>query len=182
MRSALILMAKAGYDPSVAPEFWERFSTQNGEKPPEWLSTHPADARRAADLRALLPEAMKYYEAASEKIGMGEIIPINRRAPRTLMTSTPDSAPLQQLAFAPGSPQKAAMGPPPPLPEKIDPFLDNDTVATNEPHSPELGFFQPPVMSDPLSAKTIEAYRLEGLSSELMDDGWEPAVGRAQVE
>ncbi|MCA9110306.1 MAG: M48 family metallopeptidase [Planctomycetaceae bacterium] len=178
----LILMAKAGYDPSVAPEFWERFSTQNGEKPPEWLSTHPADARRAADLRALLPEAMKYYEAASEKIGMGEIIPINRRAPRTLVTSTPDSAPLQQLAFAPGSPQKAAMGPPPPLPEKIDPFLDHDTVATNAPPSPELGFFQPPVMSDPMSAKTIEAYRLESLSSELIDDGWEPAVGRAQVQ
>lgn len=76
----LILMAKAGYDPSVAPEFWERFSAASGDKPPEWLSTHPADTRRAADLRALLPEAMKYYEAAKEQIGMGEPIPVSHLA------------------------------------------------------------------------------------------------------
>ena len=72
----LILMAKAGYDPSVAPEFWERFSEVSGSKPHEWLSTHPADARRAADLRAMMPEAMKYYEAAEVQLGMGEPLPV----------------------------------------------------------------------------------------------------------
>lgn len=76
----LILMAKAGYDPSVAPEFWERFAEASGPKAPEWLSTHPADASRAADLRALLPEAMKYYESAQEQYGMGEEIPVSRLA------------------------------------------------------------------------------------------------------
>jgi metalloendopeptidase OMA1, mitochondrial len=79
----LILMARAGYDPSVAPEFWERFSAGSGPKPPEWLSTHPADARRAADLRQLLPEAMKYYEAAKEQYGMGELIPVAHLAAAT---------------------------------------------------------------------------------------------------
>ena len=72
----LILMAKAGYDPSVAPEFWERFSEASGSKPHEWLSTHPADARRAADLRAMMPEAMRYYEAAEVQLGMGDPLPL----------------------------------------------------------------------------------------------------------
>lgn len=72
----LLLMAKAGYDPSVAPEFWERFSSsKQGEAPMELLSTHPSDAHRAAALRELLPEAMQSYESAAEKFGMGEAIP-----------------------------------------------------------------------------------------------------------
>jgi Zn-dependent protease with chaperone function len=75
----LILMAKAGYDPGAAPEFWERFSASSGSKPPEWLSTHPADARRAADLRAMLPEAMKYYNLASRQYGLGDVIPLADR-------------------------------------------------------------------------------------------------------
>lgn len=72
----LLLMAKAGYDPSVAPGFWERFSSlKQGDAPMEWLSTHPSDARRAAALRELLPTAMQNYEASAEKHGMGEAIP-----------------------------------------------------------------------------------------------------------
>lgn len=72
----LLLMAKAGYDPSVAPGFWERFSSlKQGEAPMELLSTHPSDAHRAAALRELLPEAMQNYESAAEKFGMGEAIP-----------------------------------------------------------------------------------------------------------
>ncbi len=185
----LILMAKAGYDPSVAPEFWERFSSQNGDKPPEWLSTHPADARRAAELRELLPEAMKYYEAASQQLGMGEVIPLKHPQPQSLAAATPAAppaapatAPLQQLAFAPGSPQKAAMGPPPPLPAKVDPFLDNDTIAAVAPPSLEVGFFQQPVSADPHSSQTIEAYRLDSISAEPIDDGWQPAIGRARFQ
>ena len=59
----LIFMAMAGYDPQQAPIFWERMSALGGgQKPPEFLSTHPSDARRIRDLQALLPDAMKYYK------------------------------------------------------------------------------------------------------------------------
>ena len=32
-----------------------------GRKAPEWLSTHPADETRLADIKRWMPEAMKYY-------------------------------------------------------------------------------------------------------------------------
>ena len=59
----LILMAKAGYDPSVAVGFWERMSKlQQGGKPPEFLSTHPSDETRIAQIKQWVPEAMTYYK------------------------------------------------------------------------------------------------------------------------
>ncbi len=59
----LILMAKAGYDPSAAVGFWERMSkVQKGGKPPEFLSTHPSDENRIAQIKQWLPEAMTYYK------------------------------------------------------------------------------------------------------------------------
>lgn len=58
----LILMARAGYDPRTAIPFWQRMSNLGGERPPEFLSTHPAPERRIADIRSEIPEAMKYYK------------------------------------------------------------------------------------------------------------------------
>lgn len=59
----LIFMAMAGYDPNQAPLFWERMTAQSGgQKPPEFLSTHPADATRIKDLQGWMPEAMQYYK------------------------------------------------------------------------------------------------------------------------
>lgn len=59
----LIFMAMAGYDPNEAPKFWERMSTMSGgEAPPEWLSTHPSHDTRIEDLKAAIPDAMKYYQ------------------------------------------------------------------------------------------------------------------------
>jgi predicted Zn-dependent protease len=61
-RIGLILMAKAGYDPSAAVAFWERMSkVQQGAKPPEFLSTHPSDAARINQIKQWLPEAQQYY-------------------------------------------------------------------------------------------------------------------------
>jgi predicted Zn-dependent protease len=71
----LELMAKAGYDPTAAPQFWERFAqAKGGAGGPEWLSTHPSDARRASDLRANLPKARELYLAAPKQHGLGERI------------------------------------------------------------------------------------------------------------
>lgn len=71
----LMLMAKAGYDPTEAPKFWTRFAaSSSGPKQPEFLSTHPADERRASDLEKLLPEALDSYRQASNPIGMGQLI------------------------------------------------------------------------------------------------------------
>ena len=61
-RIGLVLMAKAGYDPHVAVEFWTRMSEMNVKKPPEYLSTHPSDKNRIAQIKSYLPEAMKYYK------------------------------------------------------------------------------------------------------------------------
>jgi predicted Zn-dependent protease len=59
----LILMAKAGYDPAQALEFWKRMMLKDkkGAKLPEFMSTHPNDASRLKELEAFLPEARKYY-------------------------------------------------------------------------------------------------------------------------
>lgn len=57
----LIFMALAGYDPNEAVPFWQRMSAGGGQKPPEFMSTHPSDETRIADLRKGLPEALGYY-------------------------------------------------------------------------------------------------------------------------
>jgi predicted Zn-dependent protease len=61
-RLGLIFMAMAGYDPAGAVAFWTRMSQKAGGKPPEFLSTHPADATRIQKIKSELPEAMTYYQ------------------------------------------------------------------------------------------------------------------------
>jgi len=62
----LIFMAMAGYDPRTAPTFWERMAAGKEGAPPEFMSTHPADATRIKDLNAEMPEALKYYQPAAK--------------------------------------------------------------------------------------------------------------------
>ena len=58
----LVFMTMAGYDPNVAVTFWERMAAQNGGKAsPEFLSTHPADATRIANIKRLIPEVLAKY-------------------------------------------------------------------------------------------------------------------------
>lgn len=61
-RLGLIFMAMAGYNPEAAVDFWSRMAQKGGPKPPEWLSTHPSDETRIADIKKHLPEALKYYK------------------------------------------------------------------------------------------------------------------------
>ena len=57
----LSYMARAGYDPNEAVAFWRRMQAVAGDKPPQWLSTHPADETRIRALERLIPVAEKEY-------------------------------------------------------------------------------------------------------------------------
>jgi predicted Zn-dependent protease len=59
-RLGLIFMSMAGYDPNAAVAFWERMAQGKKGSPPEFLSTHPADATRIKNIKSYVPEAMSY--------------------------------------------------------------------------------------------------------------------------
>ncbi len=59
----LIYAALAGYNPREAIPLWQRMEAMsNGQKPPEFLSTHPSESNRIAKLQQQMPEALKYYK------------------------------------------------------------------------------------------------------------------------
>lgn len=62
-RYGLIFSAMSGYNPQEAIPLWERMEKAGGgQKPPEFLSTHPPEGKRIERLRELMPEALKYYK------------------------------------------------------------------------------------------------------------------------
>jgi predicted Zn-dependent protease len=73
-RIGLILMAKAGYDPRVAIDVWERMEKKDGGKgaPPEFLSTHPGYETRIQNLRSFIPEALTYFQPSAARV---ELLP-----------------------------------------------------------------------------------------------------------
>lgn len=70
----LILMARAGYDPSASYTFWKRF-TNNAEgssKLASILSTHPCDSDRIRTMEENEPAAREEYNNAPIKYGFGK--------------------------------------------------------------------------------------------------------------
>ncbi len=67
-RIGLIYMARAGYDPREAVLFWQRMAeaTKNSQRPPEFLSTHPDNGTRIANLQRYMPEAMAEYQKSQK--------------------------------------------------------------------------------------------------------------------
>ena len=61
-RIGLTLMARAGYDPRSAIAFWQRMAQASKGGPPEFLSTHPTDEHRIAQIQQLMPEALAQYK------------------------------------------------------------------------------------------------------------------------
>ena len=55
--------AMAGYNPQEAIPLWERMEKAGGgNKPPEFLSTHPAEGNRIKRLQQQMPTALKLYK------------------------------------------------------------------------------------------------------------------------
>ena len=70
----LHLMAIAGYNPDEAAELWKRMKANSGgQAPPEFLSTHPSNDTRIANLTALAPQSKK----EAKKFGVTSFRPIN---------------------------------------------------------------------------------------------------------
>jgi predicted Zn-dependent protease len=65
-RIGLELAARAGYDPRAGITLWQKMTSANkGGKPPEFLSSHPADASRVKQIEELLPSVMPLYVATN---------------------------------------------------------------------------------------------------------------------
>lgn len=58
----LIFAAMAGYNPNEAVTFWQRMAAASGGSGSDFLSDHPSDAKRIANIKGWLPEALKYYK------------------------------------------------------------------------------------------------------------------------
>lgn len=79
----ILLAGDAGYDPQEAIHIWERMAATSDGAPPEFLSTHPANETRIADLTKWMPEAMGLYEKASKApvVNLPIIIPSPAQRP-----------------------------------------------------------------------------------------------------
>jgi len=57
-------MANGGYDPRDAGGFWQNMIqlSKGREKPPEFLSTHPADEKRLAAIQEMAPELVPVFQ------------------------------------------------------------------------------------------------------------------------
>ncbi len=158
----LMLMARAGYDPSEAPAFWERFAAMSGPKAPELLSTHPSDVRRAAELRALVPQALKYYEGSPQKFGLGEAL--------VMMAAAPVASPVNTVAPVMSPVATAATNWENPF---DTPSMPTDSAVINVPQVEviEQASFQEPVVID----RPVTDHHV------IKADGWIPVTGKASV-
>ena len=59
----LVFMTMAGYNPDVALNFWKKMSAGSSGSTPEFMSTHPSDATRIADIQKALPEIKAKYSS-----------------------------------------------------------------------------------------------------------------------
>ena len=83
----LLLAADAGYDPREAVRIWERMAAASGGgAQPEFLSTHPANETRIADLNRWMPEALAIYQRAP-KASVNTLPPITATPPSSSSSS-----------------------------------------------------------------------------------------------
>lgn len=63
-RIGVELAARAGFDPLAAVSLWEKMGRASGNGTPQWLSTHPSNETRLADLRVYAERVQPLYRAA----------------------------------------------------------------------------------------------------------------------
>lgn len=65
----LELTARSGYDPRAGVTLWQKMiAAKSGGNPPEFLSSHPEDAKRIQRIQSLLPTVLPLYEA-TQRLG-----------------------------------------------------------------------------------------------------------------
>jgi predicted Zn-dependent protease len=66
-RLGLTYAALAGYDPREAIPLWQRMeNASKGNKPPEFLSTHPSEGNRIEQMKKWMPEALLNYKPKNQ--------------------------------------------------------------------------------------------------------------------
>jgi len=58
------LAAHAGFDPAEAAKLWQNMMRAGGQRPPQWLSTHPNPESRMAELRTRATRLQPVFEEA----------------------------------------------------------------------------------------------------------------------
>ena len=61
------LAARAGYDPRAGITLWQKMNSAAKRAPPQWLSTHPASARRVADMKSQMDRVLPLYARATNQ-------------------------------------------------------------------------------------------------------------------
>jgi metalloendopeptidase OMA1, mitochondrial len=129
-----ILMAKAGYNPALALDFWRRMMTDEYVKlrPPQFLKGHPRNDPHMQALVDFLPEARKHYvpvaqapAAPSETLAPAPPAPAQPVPPSAPAAPEPSPAPLPP----PPTPPAPGAGPPAqpaPAPEPAPKPLDTE--------------------------------------------------------
>lgn len=63
----LVLMTMAGYNPDCSLTFWQKMSANSSNSKAEFLSTHPSDATRIANIQQQLPKVKEEYRSYLKK-------------------------------------------------------------------------------------------------------------------
>jgi predicted Zn-dependent protease len=90
-RIGIELAARAGYDPHAAVTLWEKMAKAGGGSSKfDFLSTHPAPARRMQTLAGLVPQMMPYYQDKSPRpVYPIKDVPLSAMAPRQVVALRP---------------------------------------------------------------------------------------------
>jgi hypothetical protein len=102
----LIYMARAGYDPEEAIEFWKRFAEVNKQKnsrTPWFLRTHPLDEQRIENLKRLMPKAKLQYRPRPIDAGPLATVPKQTKPtlPKTVTLIDPVSGVAKTVTWVP---------------------------------------------------------------------------------